>query len=348
MRLKHRENGQETGDRHAAVAGEQDLSEAKAVCGICGKATATRRFARNIAREGGSYDLFFCHDCEIGATSPFPSSDVLSRLYASNNYRSDDGTRFNAVLESLVRYFTGGKARQIGKFQKSKGSLLDIGCGRGLFLDIMKKDGWRVTGVEFNEETASYAKRAYELNIISPQAMMALPDESFDVITLYHVLEHSQDPITVLHTCVRLLKKNGLLVIAVPNLSSLQAVLGRSRWFHLDIPYHLYHFTLAGLRRLLVDNSMRIEKVQQFDFEQNIFGWMQTLLNVSGNKFNLLYNLLKNPELRGREFAAAGKGDVLITLLLTPIYLPLSIILSLVESLVLKRGGTIHIFASKQ
>jgi predicted SAM-dependent methyltransferase len=177
--------------------------------------------------------------------------------------------------------------------------------------------------------------------------MMEVPDESYDVITIFHVLEHMQDPAAVVRTCRRLLKKHGLLVIAVPNLSSLQAALGKSNWFHLDVPYHLYHFTLSGIQRLLLDNSMKIFRVQHFDFEQNIFGWLQTLLNMSGIKTNLLYSLLKKPELRRTELTAARGRDIVFTLLLGPIYLPLSVALSLLES-VTKRGGTIHIYSFKQ
>lgn len=347
MQMKHGDGKKTTGDRHGSSAMDSARSTIKAVCGICGKGDETRLFAQDIERGEGCYDVHVCLRCRVGFTVPFPSPEVLSRLYASGSYRADDGARFNVFLESLVRYFTDGKARKIREFHEDKGALLDIGCGRGLFLDIMKKDGWRVAGVEFNEETASYANKVYGINVITPQAMTELPDESYDVITLYHVLEHLQDPAAVFRTCSRILKKHGLLVIAVPNLSSFQAGLGRSKWFHLDVPYHLYHYTLSGLQRLLFDNSMKIARVRQFDLEQNIFGWMQTLLNVSGIRFNLLYSLLKKPELRRSEFAAARIRDVLFTLLLTPIYLPISVVLSLIESL-LRRGGTIQIYSLKQ
>lgn len=348
MQAMHGYSKKETGDSHDTLVQDNDLSIPKAVCSVCGKDGETRLFARNIERGGDCYDVYFCEHCRVGFTVPFPSSAVLSRLYASGSYRSVDGTRFNIVLESLVRYFTAGKARKIRKIHGSRGNLLDVGCGRGLFLDIMKKDGWSVTGVEFNEETASYAKTVYQIDVITPQAMTAVPDESYDVITLYHVLEHMQDPADVLRTCGRLLKRHGLLIVAVPNMSSLQARLGKSNWFHLDIPYHLHHFTLGGLRQLLVDDSLKVFRVAHVDFEQNIFGWLQTLLNTSGIKYNLLYNLLKKPDLRRSEFAAAGKRDILLTMILTPLYLPLAISLSLVESLVLRRGGTIHLYASKQ
>jgi 2-polyprenyl-3-methyl-5-hydroxy-6-metoxy-1,4-benzoquinol methylase len=346
-RVKHAGAGKRRGDKHTLPGKIKDLTTAPVTCGFCGTAADTRRFARRIARGEGSYDVFFCSRCRIGSTVPFPSPEVLSRLYASGSYRSADGTRFHPVLESLVRHFTAGKTRRIRRLHGSRGAVLDIGCGRGLLLDLMKQDGWRVTGVEFNDDTASYARTVYALNVISPQEMMALPDESCDVITLYHVLEHLPDPTAVLRTCRRLLAPRGLLVIAVPNLSSLQARLGRAKWFHLDVPCHLHHFTFSGLRQLLLANSLTIHEVQQFDLEQNVFGCLQTLLNVSGIEHNFLYNLLQKRELHRGHAAPGRPTDVLLTLLLTPLYLPLALVFSLVESLVLRRGGTIHIYAFK-
>lgn len=320
----------------------------KVVCGICGSDAETRRFLKDIVRGEVLYDVYMCAHCHVGMTVPFPSHEVLSRLYSSGSYRADDGTRFNVFAESFVHYFTSGKKRKITQYHNGKGAILDVGCGRGLFLDIMKKDGWSVTGVEFNEETASYAAAVYGIDVLAARAMAGLPDEAFDVVTLYHVLEHTYDPVAVLHECTRLLKKQGLLVIAVPNMSSLQASLGKSEWFHLDIPYHLYHFTLRGLRTLLVDNSLKVIAIQQVDFEQNIFGWMQTLLNMSGVKNNLLYSLLKKPELRKSELATARRRDLWFTFLLAPLYFLPAAALSLFESLVLRRGGTVHLYAVKQ
>ena len=135
------ESEKESGDKRDAFVRNRKISITRAVCAICGKDTETRLFVRDIRRADDCYDVYFCEQCRIGFTDPFPSSAVLSRLYASGSYRSADGTRFNGVLEFLVRFFTAGKARMIRKFHGSRGTLLDIGCGRGLFLDFMKKNG---------------------------------------------------------------------------------------------------------------------------------------------------------------------------------------------------------------
>lgn len=228
-----------------------------------------------------------------------------------------------------------------------KGRILDIGCGRGLFLDIMKRDGWAVTGAEFNKETASYASEVYGIKVITESSIDTLYDESFDVITINHVLEHSQRPAELISECKRLLKRGGLLVIAIPNIFSLQASLGNKVWFHLDLPFHINHFSEKGLSLLLNKYSFRILKSRQFDLEYNPFGWLQTLLNLSGIKENLLYNLLKSSHSRSNELINTSKRDLVLTLLLLPVYFPLSFILAVFESL-LKRGGTTEVYAVKE
>jgi len=316
------------------------------VCAFC-NAPLTMKLQGGPERDDKAYDVYFCTTCAIGVTIPMPSLAELDGLYASDSYRTAAGLRFNKLLERLIYLFRLGRKRRIEQYIK-KGRILDIGCGRGLFLSIMRAGGWDVAGTEVNEETAMNASRAYNLDVKSGvPSEWGFPDESFDVITLHHALEHIQDPGEMIGTCSRLLKKGGLLVIAVPNIASLQAAAGKKAWFHLDVPYHLYHFSEAGLARLLKKHSFPIARIRRFDIEQGPFGWIQTLLNRSGIRRNLFYNLLKNPALRKRELAEATKADVVYTLMLLPLYVPLSFVLSLIESFLLKRGGAIEIYAKK-
>ncbi len=213
----------------------------------------------------------------------------------------------------------------------------------------MKRSGWSVTGVEFDEERASQTSREYDIHVVYGEpGEWGFHDESFDVITISHVLEHLYRPAEIIGACGRLLPKGGLLVCSVPNISSLQASVGKGAWFHLDIPYHLHHFSERGLIRLLERYSFKILKIRRFDIEYNPFGWLQTLLNISGVRKNFLYSLLKNPRLRKNELAHSKKRDLLLTVVLLPFFLPLSFMLSLFESFLLKRGGAVEIFAIKE
>ena len=299
-------------------------------------------------RDGKTYDVYFCKKCVIGVTIPMPTLKELAGLYSSESYRTTSGVKFNKLLEHLIYLFRLRRKRRIEKYI-TKGRILDIGCGRGLFLTFMRNDGWEVTGTEFNGETASYASRDYGIDVKTGRpSNWGFPDESFDVITINHALEHVQNPAEIFSSCRRLLRKGGLLVIAVPNISSLQSAAGKRAWFHLDIPYHLYHFSEEGLVGLLKKSSFYISRIRRFDLEYSPFGWIQTLLNLSGIRYNLFYNLLKNPELRKSEFAKARRADVMLSFILLPLYVPLSFVLSLFESLILKRGGAIEVYAVKE
>ncbi len=317
------------------------------ICGICNKILISLAIKKT-EREGKFYSVYFCKHCRIGMTIPMPSETEILNLYSSENYRTGDGKRFNTVMEFFIYIWRLQRKKRLEKFIKN-GSILDIGCGRGLFLSIMKKGGWNVSGVEFSKETAQNISRIYGLNIKSGKpSEWGFSDASFDIVTMNHVLEHLANPAEMICECRRLLKKNGLFICAVPNSESLQASVGKEHWFHLDIPYHIYHFSEQGLIRLLKNNSFRILKIRRFDVEYNPFGWLQTLLNISGIRKNLLFNILKRAELRKSDFEDIKRRDIFMTFIALPFYLPLSFALSFFESFILKRGGTIEIFAMKE
>lgn len=318
----------------------------KNICSFCNNLLKIK-FAENIRKFNKLYDVYVCEICMVGFTIPMPSQQDLSEFYLPGAYRLDTGKRFNPIFEYLIYLFRLLRKREIQKYVKT-GHILDIGCGRGLFLHLMRKHGWKVAGVEFDEETALHVSKAYGFKVIPSEFISELPDKSFDVITLFHVLEHTISPQMTINECKRLLKEGGLLVIEVPNLSSLQASIGKKAWFHLDLPHHSYHFLEVGIKALLKKNSFRILRVKQFSLEYNPFGWLQTLLNMAGLRENLFYSLLKSSELREKELSGFRKKDLFLTFILLPIFLPLSFMLSLFESFFLRKGGTIGVYAVKE
>jgi 2-polyprenyl-3-methyl-5-hydroxy-6-metoxy-1,4-benzoquinol methylase len=294
-----------------------------------------------------NYNVYFCEMCKVGVTIPIPSSSELSSLYSSGTYRSAGGKRFVGLMEKGVYLARQLRRKRIEKYKRN-GRILDIGSGRGVFLDVMRKYGWKVAGTEYNKETAESINKSYNINIVTGNpGDWGFPPGSFDVVTMNHVLEHMSDPEIAIGECSRLLEKGGLLVVAVPNITSLQSTLGKKLWFHLDIPYHLYHFSEEGLSSLLEKYNFRMLKTRRFDLEYNPFGWLQTLLNLTGIRKNLLYNLLKNINSRNILISNTSKWDLIATIVLLPLYFPMSLGLSLYESFVLKRGGTIEIYAVK-
>jgi SAM-dependent methyltransferase len=325
---------------------EYNDSDPKPECGFCGQKT-TVSILENILINGKSYNVSECVECKIAMTHPLPSNEELGRLYSCGNYRTDEGKRFGFLIESLIYLGRIRKRIRINRFIKS-GKILDIGCGRGLFLKVMRSGGWEAIGTEFNEQTASYAIKSYSLKIMPGDITQhKLPSESLDVININQVLEHLKSPYEVIEESHRLLKKNGILIISVPDLRSPQFTVGKENWFLLDLPLHLFHFTEEGLIILLKKKQFKIKYIKRFSLELSPFGWLQTLLNISGIRFNLLYDLLKSSKLRESAMDPIYVRGIIATLLLLPIYFPLALILSVLEPLILRRGGSIEVYAEK-
>ncbi|MEO5357588.1 MAG: class I SAM-dependent methyltransferase [Nitrospirae bacterium YQR-1] len=281
-------------------------------------------------------------------TYPQPDSSELAKLYEVGKYREKKGRRFVPFVEDFIYIFRVLRRRRIERFVKN-GAILDIGCGRGLFLYIMKQKGWDVSAVEFDEITAANVSETFRINCISghPDTWNFKP-ASFDVITLNHVLEHVPWPLEMLNKCNSLLKPGGLIVVSVPDFSSVQASYGKENWFHLDVPYHLTHFTENGLKSVLEQHGFKIIKIRRFDLEYSPFGWLQSLLNSSGIRKNLLYSYILDMEWAKKRLRNVSRLYIFIIVFLLMFFAPLSLFLSLYESYVIKKGGVVEFFAVKK
>jgi 2-polyprenyl-3-methyl-5-hydroxy-6-metoxy-1,4-benzoquinol methylase len=316
------------------------------LCPIC-KDQIENLVIDGLVKNNKKYSVYKCDPCQVWVTYPFPSHEELAGLYSTGNYRTKTGKRFNPVLEYIIHLLTVRKRKRIERF-RDHGRILDIGCGRGLFLHIMQEDGWDVAGQEFSAISASYATDIYGIDVRTGELKdCEYQSESFDVVNINHVLEHLENPDEVIAECYRILKKGGLLVTAVPNIDSLQGIFGQKHWFQLDLPYHLYHFSSKSLFDLLQKNSFNVELARHFKFEYNPFGWLQTLYNASGIRENLLYDLLKSPDLRKKDHDTSLIMDYIKTIILIPFYLPLSLLLSIIEAII-KKGGTIEVYSIKE
>jgi SAM-dependent methyltransferase len=216
----------------------------------------------------------------------------------------------------------------------------------------MREEGWKTFGLELNDETAAYARNVLGLDITTGNFVDAhFENQSFDVITIWHVLEHFLAPIVTINECNRILKVGGALIIAVPNADSLQAKISGRHWFHLDIPYHIYHFNVGNLCSLLEKSSFKVDKIRHFSFEFNPFGYLQSFLNMTRIEYNFLYNLLKTKSIRKSLFSRTRRYKFIIhlslTVILTPFFIPLSLILAVIEA-AMGRGGTIEVYATKE
>lgn len=236
----------------------------------------------------GAWTLYRCVHCEAAFLDPRPNRDSIGRAYkayythelptvltpvqpqpipfgelrlalrngyfnARFGYQLRPSIGFGAVLAYLQPYQRAREDRLVRhlRFPGPGARLLDVGCGNGLFLKRISTLGWQATGVEPDPAAAAAARRE---GLDVREGFLeehTFPAETFDVVTLGHVIEHVHDPLMLIKTCRRVLKPGGVLWIATPNLAALGHRKFRKNWLGLDAPRHLVLFTPRALRMLL-------------------------------------------------------------------------------------------------
>jgi SAM-dependent methyltransferase len=209
------------------------------------------------------FTIWQCGKCSLRFTQDVPDKDSIGPYYKSDDYISHTDTDKGLVnkLYQKVRGFTINQKTGLIKKHTgvNAGSLLDVGCGTGAFLQAMKSEGWKVTGVEPDSGARAIAKKQYSLDILAAENLFSLPEASFDAITLWHVLEHVHELHGYMEQLRSLLKPSGKIFIAVPNYQSGDADTYRLKWAAYDVPRHLYHFSPAAMNELITKHQMSIE-----------------------------------------------------------------------------------------
>jgi SAM-dependent methyltransferase len=312
-------------------------------CVLCPRGTEAKLHIRT--HSGGfPFSYLKCQGCGLVFLSPRPDGKEALQFY-QQDYYGENPQKFHSALEVLRLVFAWNRMRRVGKFFPGPGKALDIGCGEGTFLRLLQKEGWECHGKELSAESASRSSRFGISVSVGQIDVQRLPPHSFDLITLWHVLEHLPEPMKTLAIVTKLLKKGGILAVSTPNIDSLQAEVGKSRWFHLDPPRHLYLYSPRTLEQIIGSFGFRLQKLHHFSLEQNPYGWVQTFLNLMGLPENGLYTILKNMPARRRPTLPCYQQAK--TLLLAAGLLLNCLLLSLNMAL-LKRGDTFEAYFSRE
>ena len=219
---------------------------------------------------GERFQLILNEELHMLETSPRPKDSELPKYYKSEDYISHTSSKRNLFELSyhLVRGITlKRKLKLINSFGFEEKKILDVGCGTGNFLEYVLKSGWKVIGVEPNDSARKIANSKTSNCVFEINKLSELKENSFDVITLWHVLEHLpklEDHIALL---IKLLKPNGKLIIAVPNYNSFDAKYYREFWAAYDVPRHLWHFSQTSMDKLFSKKAMLIEKTLPMKFD---------------------------------------------------------------------------------
>lgn len=203
-------------------------------------------------------------------TTPQPTLDKLPEYYQSEDYISHTDSKRNVFekVYHLVRTIAlKKKLNLIDSFFSKEKMLLDIGCGTGDFLQIAQQNGWTVSGIEPNDEARKIANSKTNTSVFNTSHLLNFQDNSFDVISLWHVLEHLPDLENQIENFKKLLKPNGRLVIAVPNYKSYDAKYYKQFWAAYDVPRHLWHFNQDSISKLVSKESFEIIKVKPMWFD---------------------------------------------------------------------------------
>lgn len=279
-------------------------------CPVCGS-NNIRHFLtvkdHSISQE--VFNLDQCQACTFTFTNPIPTEQEIGKYYQSEDYvsHSDSKKGLINVLYHYVRKINLKAKYDIISKHHTKGTLLDVGCGTGYFLKYAQDEGWEVEGMEPDPGARKLAETNTKKNIAAD--LDHILDKQYDVITLWHVLEHIHNLKDAIQKINAHLKKDGTLIIAVPNLNSYDAKLYKEKWAAYDVPRHLYHFTPETIKTLLLNNGFTLadKKPMVFDSyyvsllsekykrgKQDIIGFIKAVMNGFTSNFKSNSSLVNN------------------------------------------------------
>lgn len=214
-----------------------------------------------------TFDLYYDETLDMLVTHPQPSLESLGKYYESEDYISHTDSK-RSLFEKLYHFIKTialkDKLNLINSLQPHKGQILDIGAGTGDFLSVAKNNGWKTVGVEPSDKAKAIAK-SKGVSFVSVTS--ELENYSFDVITMWHVLEHVPDLDKQIKELKRLLKPTGTLIVAVPNFKSFDAKYYGKFWAAFDVPIHFWHFSKTAVKLLFEKEEMKLEKVLPMKFD---------------------------------------------------------------------------------
>ena len=228
-------------------------------------------------------------------TQGYPDEHDIGRYYESDDYISLNdaaGGLINRIYSISRNIMLHRKHRVVENAANlKKGSILDIGCGTGYFAGRMKKNGWDVTGIEPNKKARDFGSQRFGLRVIGPDQISALPDRSFDVVTMWHVMEHFHNPFSYAGEILRLLRPGGLCISALPNCSSYDAKYYGESWAAYDVPRHLWHFTPETYRIFAEKTGFQITLIRSLPLD--VFYISVLSEKNKGTRFYFITGMLK-------------------------------------------------------
>ena len=239
-------------------------------CPVCGGKSQLHFLEaedHNVSKD--SFKIVECSDCSFRFTNPIPTEDTIGNYYKSEDYVSHSGTKkglINRVYHIVRTRAIKQKEKLASHYSKEK-TILDIGCGTGDFLGHCKLQKWITLGLEPDESARKIALQNNSIEARTLNHLYHIKDNTFDVISMWHVLEHVYNLNEDIEQYKRILKADGTLIVAVPNCSSEDAEHYKSNWAAYDLPIHLYHFRPDNMKQLFSKHGMEVVEVLPMKFD---------------------------------------------------------------------------------
>jgi len=263
------------------------------------------------------FEIFKCSGCGFIFTQDYPEEAESFKYYESEEYISHSDshkTIFDKVYQLVRKIMMNRKKMIVTRIcNRSTGSILDIGSGTGHFLNSMKEAGWETEGVEINIKAREYAGSKFNLDLHSPEEIFSLHDKSFDCITLWHVLEHFHEPVKYFLEIKRLIKHEGVVIIALPNTDSSDAKYYGPEWAAYDVPRHLWHFNPASFLKFAQENGFSVSSRYYLPFDVFYISILSEKYRGSG--YPLVPGIIKGLFFSLSSFSRKSKSSSIIYIL---------------------------------
>jgi len=239
-------------------------------CPVCkGKEFIKKLDCKDHSTSGEQFAIVSCETCSFIFTSPRPSDKDLEKYYVSDMYISHTNEKsglFNWLYQVVRKHSINRKLRLLKK-TTTKRVHLDIGCGTGEFLSACKKEGFVAKGIEPSDLARNQAVTNFGLDVSKNIDLKQYPSSSFHSISMWHVLEHISNINDTIPQFSRVLKKDGVLIIAVPNCKAWDAIYYKEFWAAWDVPIHLWHFSEETIALLFKNHGFKLVKTKPMLFD---------------------------------------------------------------------------------
>ncbi len=263
------------------------------ICPLC-KNKGSRDLFSTVYNQS-TYSVRQCMKCGLVRTVPL--NDVTQDIYDDKQYYGSGNNKFMPILQNIRNRLSRIRAKKyFSMIPKSvrKPRILDIGCAEGRLLKSFLDCGCDCYGIEHSSYPVERFLDSNRITyLVGDIDTLELEPASFDMIIMWHVLEHVDHPDRVISIVHGLLKPGGTFIMAVPNFSCTEARIFKKHWFHLDVPWHKFHFTERSIEYLLYKKRFKIKDKNYFCLEQGPFGLLQSILNWMGWPRNELYEVMK-------------------------------------------------------